>query len=142
MIHVLFFCIIKVKLSYCHSQLLIDPVLKISLGHLSPSLLISAKSIYWHYKTEVVQYNSTMLHLKIKPNTGPLTAFSHLPGVEVEPVSTVDLDAACCGSWVQFCLYVNEFYQGQHPHLPVTSTSNVLNHSVLNKLSGSFAKGW
>lgn len=64
--------------SFCCSFWL---TLKISSGHFSPSLLIPAKSIYWHYKTDLV-FNTIqpLLHVKVKCNNGLRAAFSHPPG--------------------------------------------------------------
>lgn len=71
-----------------------------SSGHCSLSLLIFTKSIYWNYKTQVVQYNYNE-HVKI--NTRWLTAFSHSPGVKTRVIvvlyiSAADLHGTCCKS--------------------------------------------
>lgn len=78
--------------------------LKISSGHFSPSLLIAAKSIYWHYKTEVGQYNSALCMRKLSVAQLLVICLdkSRVCVTVTLDISTVVLDAPRCKSWLQF----------------------------------------
>ena len=117
-------------------------------GILVHLLLISAKSVYWHYKTQVVQYNSTLCMRGLSPAPDCWCAdellaaglvWSRSPCVPVTSfISSVDLHVSCCKSWIQFCFGVNGLDEGQGPPRPLWLTgthnfnkmSHVINHSV------------
>ncbi len=69
----------------CYFRCQLWLTLKISSGHFSPLLLISAKSIYWHYKTKLFD-TIPPFAWEMETNTRLLTAFSPLPGWKLESV--------------------------------------------------------
>lgn len=96
--------------------------LKISSGHFSPSLLIPAKSIYWHYKTDLV-FNTIqpLLHVKVKCNGGLRAAFSHPPGCKGWSAHSDIVHRRrwpCCSTLGSICSWVNVLNTGQCPQLP------------------------